>query len=69
MENQKLLDNVAQVVTDEIEMLRETLRLGVTMRERQRAYFKNRTLENLIASRQAEVAFDKASAAALKEIS
>lgn len=40
--------------------LLEVVRLGVEMRQAQSAYFKNRTKENLIASKQAEAAFDKA---------
>ena len=42
---------------DEIERLRD---LGLTMRNAQKKYFKERTQENLIASKQAEKAFDDA---------
>lgn len=34
--------------------------LGEAMRDAQRAYFKDRSRDNLIASKQAETAFDKA---------
>lgn len=37
-------------------------RLGVEMRKRQKEYFKTRTREALIASKEAESAFDKAAA-------
>lgn len=42
---------------EEIERLRD---LGLTMRNAQKKYFKERTQENLIASKQAEKAFDGA---------
>jgi len=42
---------------EEIERLRD---LGLTMRNAQKKYFKERTQENLIASKQAEKAFDDA---------
>ncbi len=47
--------------------LARTLRLGVAAREAQRRYFKDRSRENLIASKLAESAFDKAAAAILAE--
>jgi hypothetical protein len=49
------------------ERLREALRQGVAMRAAQRAYFADRSRENLIASKEAERAFDAAARAALKE--
>jgi hypothetical protein len=52
---------------DEIERLREALRQGVAMRAAQKAYFADRSRENLIASKEAERAFDIAARAALKE--
>lgn len=52
---------------DEIERLREVLRQGVTMRAAQRAYFADRSRENLIASKEREKAFDVAARAALGE--
>jgi len=45
---------------DRIEALEAALRLGIDMREKQKAYFKDRSKENLIASKQAESAFDRA---------
>lgn len=48
----------------EIERLRGALELGVEMRKAQKIYFKDRNQQNLIASKQAENAFD---AAALKQ--
>jgi len=45
---------------DRIERLEAALRLGVDMREKQKTYFKDRSKENLIASKQAETAFDRA---------
>jgi len=45
---------------DRIEQLESALRLGIDMREKQKAYFKDRSKENLIASKQAESAFDRA---------
>lgn len=51
----------------EIERLREALRQGVAMRAAQRAYFADRSRENLIASKEAEKAFDVAARAALEE--
>lgn len=43
------------------------LRLGVDMREKQKAYFKDRSKENLVASKQAESSFDRAASLALGE--
>ena len=48
---------VADKAIKEIERLRD---LGLTMRNAQKKYFKERTQENLIASKQAEKAFDDA---------
>ena len=42
--------------------LEEVARPGVEMRKRQKEYFKTRTREALIASKEAESAFDKAAA-------
>jgi len=51
-----LIDTAA----DRIEALEAALRLGVDMREKQKTYCKDRSKENLIASKQAETAFDRA---------
>jgi hypothetical protein len=56
-----------KVMTDIVERLREVVRQGVAMRAAQRAYFKDRSRENLIASKEAEKAFDAAARAALGE--
>lgn len=45
---------------------REVIRLGLAMREAQKTYFRTRDRADLIASKQAESAFDKAAAEALK---
>jgi hypothetical protein len=50
----------AEQAADRIEELEAVLRLGVDMREKQKTYFKDRSKENLIASKQAETAFDRA---------
>jgi hypothetical protein len=52
---------------DRIERLEAALRLGVDMREKQKTYFKDRSKENLIASKQAETAFDRAALGEKKE--
>lgn len=52
---------------DEIKRLREVVRQGMTMRAAQKAYFADRSRENLIASKEAEKAFDVAARAALGE--
>jgi hypothetical protein len=51
---------VIDAAADRIEALEAALRLGVDMREKQKTYFKDRSKENLIASKQAETAFDRA---------
>lgn len=38
----------------------DLVRLAIIMRERQRAYFRDRTQANLVSSKQAEADFDKA---------
>ena len=58
---------ICDEAADEIERLREALRLGVDARAAQRAYFKDRSQSNLVASKQSEAAFDKAARAALGE--
>ena len=58
-----LIDTAA----DRIEALEAALRLGVDMREKQKTYFKDRSKENLIASKQAETAFDRAALGEKKE--
>lgn len=49
----------------QLEHLLQVLVLGVEMRSLQAAYFKTRTSDNLIASKNAERAFDKAANTAL----
>lgn len=51
---------------DRIETLEAALRKGQYMRQKQKQYFKDRTQDNLIGSKQAEQAFDKAACAALE---
>lgn len=63
----QMISLVACVAATEIERLREALRQGVAMRAAQRAYFADRSRENLIASKEAEKAFDVAARAALEE--
>lgn len=47
------------------ECLRHAVDLGVKMRKAQAAYFKDRSQDNLIASKVAEADFDKAAKAAI----
>ena len=54
---------VAYVRADLVERLHAALRLGAAMRAAQRAYFAERSRDNLIASKQAEAAFDAATQA------
>jgi len=53
------IDHLEFIIKD-IERLRAVVQAGVDMRHRQKAYFKTRSKEALIASKQAEAAFDKA---------
>jgi len=48
------------LAADLIEELNAILRKAKYMRQRQKQYFKDKTKENLIASKQAEAAFDRA---------
>jgi len=57
----------AKTMEADNERLREVVRQGVTMRTAQRAYFADRSRENLIASKEAERAFDAAARTALGE--
>jgi hypothetical protein len=50
-----------------IEQLETALRLGIDMREKQKAYFKRRFQDVLLDCKKAESAFDKAAIAALGE--
>jgi hypothetical protein len=50
-----------------IEQLEAALRLGIDMREKQKAYFKRRFQDVLLDCKKAESAFDKAAIAALGE--
>jgi len=52
---------------DRIEQLEAALRLGVDMRDKQKAYFKRRFQDVLLDCKKAESAFDKAAIAALGE--
>lgn len=52
---------------DRIEALEAALRKGQYMRQRQKQYFKDRTRDNLVGSKQAEAAFDRALAEEKKE--
>ncbi len=52
---------------DRIETLEAALRKGQYMRQRQKQYFKDRTRDNLVGSKQAEAAFDRALAKEKKE--
>lgn len=45
---------------EENERLQAALSLGVAMRAKQKIYFKDRSRENLIASKEAECVFDRA---------
>jgi 1,4-alpha-glucan branching enzyme len=53
-------DGLRMDAATEIVRLRATVQMGIKMRERQKAYFKTRTKDDLIASKQAEAAFDRA---------
>jgi hypothetical protein len=53
---------------DRIEQLEAALQLGVIMRHAQVAYFKDRSKENLIVSKQAEAAFDRAALGEKKDV-
>ena len=57
----------AQEAADRIEALEAALRKGQYMRQRQKQYFKDRTRDNLVGSKQAEAAFDRALAGEKKE--
>jgi hypothetical protein len=53
--------------TDRIEELEAALRLGVDMREKQKAYFKRRFQDVLLDCKKAERDFDVSALAALRE--
>lgn len=53
--------------TTRMTKLESTVRIGVDMRAKQTAYFKDRSRDNLIASKQAESAFDTAAREALRD--
>ncbi len=57
----------AEQAADRIEALEAALRKGQYMRQRQKQYFKDRTRDNLVGSKQAEAAFDRALAGEKKE--
>jgi hypothetical protein len=52
--------DIPERAADEIERLDAVLKLGHDMRQKQAVYFKDRSKDNLIASKVAEAAFDKA---------
>ena len=58
---------VAHLAADEIERLRAALDLGLRMQEAQKAYFKGRTKEALIASKEIEREFAQTARALLTE--
>lgn len=55
-------------IMDAVETLGEALAAGCAMRERQRLYFRLRTREALIASKEAEARFDKLMPVALARL-
>jgi len=63
-------DHAADIIEDQqkrIEELEEALRLGVDMREKQKAYFKRRFQDVLLDCKKAERDFDVSALAALGE--
>lgn len=60
-------DRVCAEAADEIERLRAALDLGLRMQEAQKAYFKGRTKEALIASKEIEREFAQTARALLEE--
>lgn len=62
-----LRHSLAMEVADRIEQLQAALRLGVDMREKQKAYFKRRFQDVLLDCKKAERDFDVAALAALGE--
>ena len=55
-----MTDDLVKRLRDRIEELEAILRKAQYMRQRQKQYFKDRTQENLVGSKQAEAAFDRA---------
>jgi hypothetical protein len=53
-------DLMIATLKKKIEDLEAILRKAQYMRQRQKQYFKDRTQENLVGSKQAEAAFDRA---------
>jgi len=60
-------DELCQEAADRIEQLQAALRLGVDMREKQKAYFKRRFQDVLLDCKKAERDFDVSALAALGE--
>jgi hypothetical protein len=60
-------DELCQEAADRIEALEAALRLGVDMRDKQKAYFKRRFQDVLLDCKKAEAAFDKVANVALGE--
>jgi len=50
----------------DVEKMRLVIKMGVTMRDKQKAYFKTRDRDALVASKEAERLFDIAAAEAVK---
>ena len=65
--NDTMVSPVALMAADEIERLRAALDLGLRMQEAQKAYFKGRTKEALIASKEIEREFAQTARALLTE--
>ena len=61
------VDELCNEAADRIEQLEAVLRLGVDMREKQKAYFKRRFQDVLLDCKKAERDFDVAALAALGE--
>jgi hypothetical protein len=60
-------DELCQEAADRIEQLEAALRLGVDMREKQKAYFKRRFQDVLLDCKKSERDFDVSALAALGE--
>ena len=61
------VDELCNEAADRIEQLEAALRLGVDMREKQKAYFKRRFQDVLLDCKKAERDFDVSALAALGE--
>ena len=61
------VDELCNEAADRIEQLEAVLRLGIDMREKQKAYFKRRFQDVLLDCKKAERDFDVSALAALGE--